>query len=156
MQVDQGPCLSTAREDRTFRTDDLRAETRWPLFAHAAADLGVGSMLSFQLFVQAESLGALNLYARRAHGFDTYDEDTGLLFASHAAVALAGAQHDNHGNLALQERDIIGQAKGILMERYKVDAIGAFAVLVRFSQNSNRKLRDVARSITETGEPPAH
>ncbi len=90
-QTNQGPCLSTAREQVTVRVDDLSSDGRWPLFAHRAAGMGVRSMLSFQLFVRAENLGALNLYARDPDVFDDYDQDTGLLFASHAAVALVGA-----------------------------------------------------------------
>lgn len=82
--TDQGPCLSAAREQLTFRTDDLHTETRWPLFTRRAADLGVRSMLSFQLYVQEENLGALNLYGRRPGAFGDGDEDIGLLFAGHA------------------------------------------------------------------------
>ncbi len=152
--TNQGPCLSTAREHRTFRTDDLRTQTRWPLFARRAADLGVRSMLSFQLYVQKENLGALNLYGRQPDAFGDGDEDIGLLFAGHAAVALIGAQHQHHSDLALTGRDIIGQAKGILMERYKIGADQAFTVLVRASQASNRKLSDIAHVLADTGKHP--
>ncbi len=112
-------------------------------------------MLSFQLFVWAENLGALNLYARDPNAFDDYDEDTGLLFASHAAVALVGAQYQQNSNRALVKRDTIGQAKGILMERYKLDAAAAFGVLVQASQQSNRKLSDIAHLVASAGVDPA-
>lgn len=97
-ETQQGPCLSSAREHTTLRVDDLSSDGRWPLFAHRAAGMGVRSMLSFQLFVRAEILGALNLYARDPDAFDDYDEDTGLLFASNAAVALVGAQHQQNSS----------------------------------------------------------
>lgn len=76
----------------------------------------------------------MNLYARDPDAFDDYDEDTGLLFASHAAVALVGTQHQQNFNRAPVERDTIGQMNGILMERYKLDAAAVFGVLVRASQ----------------------
>jgi len=154
-QTNQGPCLSTAREHVTIRVNDLATDGRWPLFASRAAGMGVRSMLSFQLFVRAENLGALNLYAREPDVFDDYDEDTGLLFASHAAVALVGAQHQQNSDRALVERDTIGQAKGILMERHKLDAAAAFGVLVRASQESNRKLSEAAHLVASAGVDPA-
>lgn len=78
----------------------------------------------------------------------------GLLFASHAAVALVGARHEDSLNVGLVGRDVIGQAKGILMERYHIDAQAAFAVLLRVSQSSNRKLRDIAATLAATGAIP--
>jgi GAF domain-containing protein len=150
-EVRQGPCLSSAWEGITVRSDDLATETKWPSFARRASDLGVRSMLSFQLYVQDEELGSLNLYSRTASGFDDVDEITGLLFASHGAVVLAGAQHESNLQAALAGLDIIGQAKGILMERYQLTEAAAFAVLVRTSQYSNRKLRDIAETLALTG-----
>lgn len=90
-EVDQGPCLDSIRYEATVRSDDLRAERRWPDFATRAADLGVLSMLSFQLFVREHDLGALNLYGAEVNAFDDTDEQIGLLLASHAAVAMIGA-----------------------------------------------------------------
>ncbi|WP_219415491.1 GAF and ANTAR domain-containing protein [Pseudonocardia nigra] len=109
-------------------------------------------MLSFQLYVREEDLGALNLYNARAGGFDDESEHVGLLLAAHAGVALAGAQREQRLRTVVDTRDLIGQAKGILMERHKVDADQAFAMLVRASQNANRKLRDVAEHLTASGE----
>jgi GAF domain-containing protein len=150
-EVKQGPCLSSAWDSLTVRADDLRTDTRWPDFARRAADLGVLSMLSLQLYVRDEELGSLNLYSRTVESFTADDENTGLLFASHAAIAMVGAQHENDLNTALVGRDIIGQAKGILVERYQITDLAAFAVLVRTSQHNNRKLRDVAETLASTG-----
>ena len=75
----------------------------------------------------------------------------GLLFASHAAVAVAGAQKLEHVTVALSRRDVIGQAKGVLMERYKIPADRAFGLLARVSQDTNRKLHEVAEYLTTTG-----
>ena len=150
-EVRQGPCLSAAWDRLTMLANDLRTETRWPDFARRAADLGVLSMLSFQLYVRDEEMGSLNLYSRTAGAFTAEDENTGLLFASHAAVALVGAQHEHNLIAALVGRDIIGQAKGILMERYQITEMAAFAVLVRTSQSKHRKLREVAETLASTG-----
>ncbi len=110
-----------------------------------------GQLLCFQLFVHDEDLGALNLVARRPRAFTDESERIGLLFASHAAVAVAGAQDRNHITAALGSRDVIGQAKGILMERYKITAEMAFALLAKTSQDANRKLHEVAEHLTRTG-----
>ena len=81
-------------------------------------------------------------------------QEIGLMLASHAAVALAGAEHEEHMRAGIRNRDVIGQAKGILMERHKLTADQAFAVLARVSQELNRKLADVAREVTDTGAVP--
>jgi AmiR/NasT family two-component response regulator len=86
--------------------------------------------------------------------FDDEDQEIGQLFASHAAVALAGAEHEENLRAGMSNRDVIGQAKGILMERHKLTAHQAFGVLARVSQELNRKLCDVAREFTETGALP--
>jgi len=154
----EGPCLSASREHVTVRADDLRAEPRWPAFAERAAELGVLSMLSIQLFVEGDNFGSLNLYAETAHAFDDDAESIGLLLASHAAIAMAGARTETNLRAALTGRDVIGQAKGILMERYKLDGTQAFDLLVATSQHTGRKLREVADHLATTGEvlePPA-
>jgi ANTAR domain-containing protein len=111
-------------------------------------------MLSFQLYVVGDNLGALNLYSREPAAFDDESEHVGLLFASHATVAMAGAQRNEQLNRALGTRDLIGQAKGILMERHKLTAEQAFMLLVRASQASHMKLRDIAEQLTTMGELP--
>jgi GAF domain-containing protein len=147
----QGPCLDAIWDNVVVRVADVSTEERWPRFASEAAARGVGSLLCFQLFVEGDNLGALNLYARRADAFDAGSEDVGLLFAAHAAVALAGAEHESNLLAGMLHRDLIGQAKGILMERHKLTAAQAFDLLVRTSSLTNRKLRDLADELTSTG-----
>ncbi len=154
-RIKEGPCLDSVWEQRTVRIDDMRDEPRWPRFAAEAVELGVLSSLSFQLFVQGDNLGALNLYAREPHAFGEESEDVGLVLSAHAAVALAGAQQEQHLRRAVDNRDLIGQAKGILMERYKLTADQAFQLLARASQQTNRKLVDIAEELTQTGAVPA-
>ncbi|SNR97126.1 GAF domain-containing protein [Geodermatophilus pulveris] len=153
-RVRQGPCLDSVWEQETVRIDDMRREARWPRFAAGAVELGALSALCFQLFVEGDNLGALNLYARRPDAFDEESEDVGLVLAAHAAVALAGARGEEDLRRALGSRDTIGQAKGILMERHRLTAQQAFEVLARASQQSNRKLVDVAEELTQTGAVP--
>ncbi|GHH69064.1 transcriptional regulator [Streptosporangium violaceochromogenes] len=152
----QGPCLDAIHDHHTVRLADMTSERRWPKFTERVTRLGVMSMLSFQLYVQRDTLRALNLYSRTRGAFDDDSEHVGLLFASHAAVALSGAQQQEHLARAAAVRDLIGQAKGILMERHRVTADQAFALLVRASQRTNTKLADIARYLTETGELRTH
>jgi GAF domain-containing protein len=153
-ELGQGPCLDAVRHQEVVRVDDVGADERWPDFGRRAAELGVGSMLCLQLFVQGDQLGAMNLYAGRPAAFDAESEDIGRMLAAHAAVAVAGAAHEQDLRSAVDSRDVIGQAKGILMERHKLTADRAFAVLARVSQELNRKLVDIARELTTTGSVP--
>jgi len=151
----QGPCLDTLWEQRTARLPDLTDESRWPAFTARARELGVGSMLAVRLYVHdEEDLGVLNLFSDRAHAFNDDAEHTAVLFAAHAAVAMAGAQAQAQLREAMTTRDLIGQAKGILMERYKVTGEQAFLLLVRASQTGNRKLYDIAQELALSGELP--
>ncbi|MDU0314094.1 GAF and ANTAR domain-containing protein [Phycicoccus sp. M110.8] len=147
----QGPCLDAAFEEQTVRVPDMANEGRWPDFAPKAAQLGAASMLSFQLYVEGDNLGALNLYSRSVDAFTDESEHVGLLFASHAAIAFADAQKVQNLKVALASRDVIGQAKGILMERFKVTGDQAFMMLVTASHNSNRKVHDIAEELAMTG-----
>ena len=154
-ELGEGPCLDAVWEQEVVRVDDVRNDGRWPRFGQRAADLGVGSQLCFRLFVGGQSLGALNLYARAPGGFDDESRDIGLVFASHAAIALSGAEHEEQLRAAMVHRDVIGQAKGILMERHQLTAEQAFLVLARASSLTNRKLSDLADELSTTGRLPA-
>lgn len=150
----QGPCFDAACEERTVRVDDMRIEARWPVFAQRACMAGAGSMLTLQLFVDGDILGALNLYARTPKAFDDESEHIGLLVAAHAAVAFAGVRKQEQLAAGMATRDLIGQAKGRLMERYDLDSDQAFQVLSRASRDLNRKLRDIAEEIALGGQLP--
>jgi transcriptional regulator with GAF, ATPase, and Fis domain len=147
--------LSRAVDQRTVRLSDLVAEQRWPRFVVRARELGVGSMLAVQLFVDGENIGALNLISQHSNAFDDESEHVALLFASHASVAMSGERALNHLRAAVSTREVIGQAQGILMERFKVTGEMAFHMLMLASQGSNRKLRDIADELVSTGQLPA-
>jgi GAF domain-containing protein len=151
-EVGEGPCLQSLADQVPVRVDDLAAEQRWPQFRSRMAGELLGSMLSVPLSVDdGGSLGSLSLYATVPAAFDAQSEEIGLVFASHAAVALAAARNEEGLRLALTNRDLIGQAKGILMERHKLTGQQAFLLLVRASQSTNVKLRDLAEELVDTG-----
>jgi GAF domain-containing protein len=150
----EGPCLDTLYEQRTVRLSDLDADQRWPRFVARAKELGVGSMLAVQLFVDGDNLGGLNLVSRDANAFDDESEHIALLFASHASVAMSGERARGHLQAAVTTREVIGQAQGILMERFRVTPEMAFHMLMLASQDSNRKLREIADELVATGELP--
>ncbi len=150
-EVGQGPCLDAVRLQTTVLAADLASEVRWPLFSSRAVAAGAAAMLSFHLFVESENLGALNLFARTAGAFTDESEQIGLLFASHAAIAFAGAQKLARVQGRGAARVVIGQAQGILMERHKVTSDVAFGMLVRASQSRNTKLDAIAEQLVLEG-----
>ncbi|HVF75567.1 MAG TPA: GAF and ANTAR domain-containing protein [Acidimicrobiales bacterium] len=149
-EANEGPCLMSIREHDTVLADDLATEERWPRFAQRAVDeTGVRSMLSFRLFVQEGTMGALNLYSRKTEAFDEEAVTVGSVFAAHAAVALSHAQREAELRTGMATRDVIGQAKGILMVRQGIGEDEAFELLRRASQRLNVKLRDIAEQMTK-------
>jgi GAF domain-containing protein len=153
-QLGDGPCINAARHQSVFRIEDTRQDQHWPAFSAEAARLNVLSMLCVPLWVDERCLGALSLYGGHAAAFTGMHERVAVLLATFAALALAEAQHTEQMHDALGNRDAIGQAKGILMERYKIDADTAFGVLARTSQDQNIKLAAVAGQVAESGQLP--
>ena len=150
MRYDEGPCLEAAVDDLIVRTDDFAHETRWPRYSAAATELGVRSGLSFKLYTASQTAGALNLFSMRPHAFGPRDETIGAVLAAHAAAAILASRHSEQLQSALSTRDRIGQAKGIIMERYNIDDVAAFDMLRRLSQDTNTKLADIAERVIET------
>lgn len=146
-----GPCMDAAYAHETVRVPDMAAEQRWPAFTQAAIEVGAVGMLAIQLFVEGDDLGALNLFSRTAGAFTDESEHVALLFASHAAVAYVGATQQARLQQSVETRQLIGQAQGVLMERYRLTDDQAFSVLVKASQHGNTKLRDVADRLVRTG-----
>jgi len=174
MQYDavQGPCVEAATATRwtAILVSDIQEETRWPTFAGPGAATGARSMLSVSLFAgprqgaggAQQAVGSLNLYATAAGAFGEAECDTALLLALYAALALAATEAIGDAGeridqlkTAMATQTVIGQAQGILMERHKLTAGQAFDRLRKASMNLNRKLRDVARDLSETGDEKA-
>jgi len=145
--VHEGPCVDAIEEVPIVVVEHLRHEQRWPSYIPAAADRGVRSQVGVQLFTRGKHIGGLNLYSTERDDVDPDSAETARLFATHAAIMLGHAQQEHHLNQALQTRKVIGQAIGILMERYQLDEDRAFQFLMRASSTSNVKLRDVASEV---------
>lgn len=150
MTFDEGPCLQAALADTVVRTDDFRDEPRWPQYAPAAAAAGVLSGLSFKLFTGDRTAGALNLFGFEPIKWDADAESIGTVLAAHAATAIVATQQEQQLQTALLSRDRIGQAKGIIMERFDVDSVRAFEMLRHLSQEENIKLVTIAERVIDT------
>jgi GAF domain-containing protein len=153
-----GPCMDAGRSGEVFLVEDMRAEQRWPDYAAHVMELGVRSSLSVPLPFQGASIGALNNYATRPGAFGPGDLPLGQEVAGFVAIAVGNAEAaaratDDVDNMrrAMASRAVIEQAKGILMERYKVTSDQAFTLLTHASQRSNVKLREVSEELTTTG-----
>ncbi|WP_347684504.1 GAF and ANTAR domain-containing protein [Mycobacterium sp. B14F4] len=146
----EGPCLTAAWEEKTIHVPDLETENRFPNYRRdALAETPIRSIMAFQLFIAGETMGALNVYAEDPNVFDADARSIGLIFAAHSSIAWNSARRDEQFKRALASRDMIGQAKGMIMERYGVDAVQAFDVLRKLSQDSNVPLIRVATELVE-------
>jgi GAF domain-containing protein len=159
-ETGEGPGLHAVNQRLISYADDVTDDPRWPRFGPQAAASGIRSVLALPLSTNF-SLGSLNLYARYPAAFGVVDRAKGVILASLAGLALSAARtHENEesraGNLndALATRELIGQAQGILMERERISSGQAFDILRRASQHLNRKLRDVAQDLVDTGQRP--
>jgi len=163
-ECDHGPCLHAARTGEKTEITDTRADSRWPDYTRRAAERGNLSSLAIPLVIDEDEqiFGSLNLYSRNPAAFDEDSRSAALAFGPYAAVA-AGNVHvyqtaralADHLQTALENRAVIEQAKGILMERYKLTADYAFRLLAVASMNANQKLRHIADDLVRTGELPA-
>lgn len=153
-ETGDGPCIEAARTQTLVQVTDTSDEIRWPQFCATARACDVRSLLCMPLWINERNLGALTLYSSKAAAFSPGDRRLLSLFATLAALALHEAQQTDQLREALSRRDLIGQAKGILMERYRISGDAAFTTLARASQATNVKLAEVARHLTETGELP--
>jgi transcriptional regulator with GAF, ATPase, and Fis domain len=155
-ETSEGPCLDTIREHAMFMTDDLASEHRWPEFiSRVVANTGVRSMLSHRLFLDGDTLGALNMYANPTGAFTKESQSVGAMFAVHAAVAYQAAKaHEKAENLeiALLTSRRIGIAVGILMAREGLTDDQAFDELTVASQRGQRKVAQIAEEVILTGE----
>jgi len=161
-QAQEGPCLDAVDAPMVYAQSF--PDKRWPTLAARPTESGVQSVLSYRLAAATSGTadvggGSLNSYGVNPYAFSDTAQEIGLILAAHASVAARAV--DERSNLrslgrdlqqALLSREVIGQAKGILMERLKITPEDAFDLLRRSSQHLNIKLRDVARGLAETGE----
>lgn len=158
-ELGEGPCLNVRRDQNTLVITDLADDRRWPRWApQVHRELGVGSMMSLLVYTNRtsdqHSFGALSLYARDGCRFDADDVAVGQALAGHLSVAVVADRQLDQLGLGLANRNTIGQAQGILMERLDLNPAQAFDYLRRASMHLNRKVVDVAADIAATRTLP--
>jgi GAF domain-containing protein len=149
-----GPADVVISGGSTLRIADLATDQCWREFGERAVDVGARAMLACPLPMPRRQAGVLSLYSGTPGAFDAAAELVVPVFAARAAIAAAYADKVTNLTRAVQSRQVIGQAVGILMERRRITAKQAFDVLVRASQTSHVKLRELAHRVSETGEDP--
>jgi GAF domain-containing protein len=157
-QQGYGPCLEASLGGELTEIADARTEDRWPAYVPTFLARGARSLLAAP--VPAPHLTAgVNVYSRTAHTFIDEDRSTLAEFAVYAGAALANMDSlqdarelAEHLQKAMEFRSVIEQAKGILIERYKLTTDQAFRVLADASMHTNRKVRDIAQELVLTGE----
>jgi GAF domain-containing protein len=151
--LDEGPCVSSIRgEGSVVVAANIRHDQRWPRFVSQAVRHGLRSQLALQLHNDNETLGGLNLYSTESDDVSEDAVHVAGLFATHAAIALGRSRYEHQLNDAISTRKVIGQAIGIVMERYGISEDRAFHFLARASSTSNVKLRSVAQEIVAATE----
>jgi GAF domain-containing protein len=154
MASQQGPLVESMREHNSLLIRDTATDGRWPDWSAKVLSLGVRTVLDVPLTTAAGTVGVLGLYSALPDAFDADDEAVAHILARHASVAVASARREASLAQAVDARKLVGQAMGILMERYTVDGDRAFAILKRYSQDTNTKLRDVAQQLIDTRRLP--
>ena len=155
-----GPCLDAIIEDAVYRPGDVAQCERWPEFGRRVSqEVGVSSMLSYRLLEDSDddAIDGLNIYSREKEAFGDDNVLVGLMIATHGALAaqsIATSRKVEHLQQALLSNREIGTAMGVLMSRHQVTREQAFDLLRMASQHTNRKLRDIAVDVAETGELP--
>lgn len=156
-ETGEGPCLSAIWEEDTVYVPDLAHDPRWLNWGpRLAQETGVRSSFSVRLFTVQDTLGALNMYSTTPAAFNADDKAEGMAIAAHIAIALAAAQKTEQFQKALDSRTTIAQACGMIMERYEIDSVRAFALLTRISSTQNVKLRDIAAELVLTRQLPTN
>jgi GAF domain-containing protein len=143
----EGPCSAALQGAEAVCVSSLRCEQRWPAYVPRARALGVRSQLAVKLYLDDDTLGGINFYSTISDEVSDDAQVLARLFATHAAIALGHAQERETLTTGMQSRRVIGQAIGLLMERYEMSDDRAFAFLVRASSHRNIKLRAVAEEL---------
>lgn len=155
IDVSAGPLITCIADEQAISIDDVTDETRWSRdWVDQITAAGIASAIHLPLLVAGRAQAVLSLYSDQPHGFDSDDLAVAHILAEHASVAISSARRNVSMTQAVDARRLVGQATGILMERYHLDGDRAFEVLRRYSQHHNRKLRDVADEVISTRRLP--
>lgn len=150
-EMHEGPCSAVLQGGDGVSVSHLDDEQRWPAYVPHAREAGVRSQLAVKLYLDQGTLGGINFYSTVNEEVGEDAQALARLFGTHAAIALGHAQERETFTEGLETRRAIGQAIGILMERYDMNEDRAFAFLVRASSHANIKLRTVAQELVAEG-----
>lgn len=154
-QLAEGPCLDALRETDVIRIGNVATDSRWTRWGPAIGEeYDIRSALAFHLFTDGQQLAAMTLYARKPDSFDHEDVVDGLAVAAQAAVTLAATTNHDQMNQAMRNRQVIGEAIGMLRERFNLSSGRAFEVLKRLSSHHNAKVALIAQHVVDTGDLP--
>lgn len=144
----QGPGLSAGALQESIRVDNLVGDDRWPLYRKETLEqTPIRSILSMGMFKEGGTSATLSFYAEAANAFGDESVNVGLMFATHTGLVWNMMRRDQQFRSALASRDVIGQAKGRMMERFNIDDSQAFAMLKLMSQDSNTPIAQVAQRV---------
>ncbi|GAA0937414.1 GAF and ANTAR domain-containing protein [Kribbella koreensis] len=149
-ELGDGPLLTAVSQGVTVHVRDTATETRWPALIDQFTQYGIGSALHVPMWSGEQLIGVLSLFNTEPHAFSVDDEAIAHILARHASVAVASTRDSETMAAAVDARKLVGQAMGILMERFDLDDTAAFEILKRYSQQNNVKLRDVAQELVDT------
>lgn len=149
-RLDEGPSVDAIRDGSVVLVERLPNEQRWPRYVPEAAKTGLRAQLGVQLQTGEGTIGGLNFYSTTADSIGSETRKIAELFAAHVTDALSRSLYEQQLNDAISSRQVIGQALGIVMERYQIDQDRAFEYLTRASSTSNTKLRTVADEVVST------
>ena len=150
----QGPCVEAAFHDGILHSGDVASDPRWPVWGPQAGRRGIGGVISVHLYTNDNGLGAMNLYSESPRDYSDDDLETASVIGAHASIALAHFRNTEHLWKAIDARHRIGQAQGILMERFNLTAESAFSLMRRLSQEGHVKLHLIADQVVRTRTLP--
>lgn len=149
-ELRQGPCVESIRDEPVVTVEHAENDPRWPAYLPQAVRRGLRAQLGLRLYAEEETLGGLNLYSTDSPTIADDALQLAELFATHAAIALGRSRTEQQLTEALGTRKVIGQAIGIVSERFQIDETRAFDYLVRASTTGNVKLRTLAEEVVTT------
>jgi ANTAR domain len=144
----QGPGLSAGALQESIRVDNLVGDDRWPLYREETLkQTPIRSVLSVGMFKEGGTSASVSFYAEVANAFDDESVNVALIFATHTGLVWNMMRRDQQFRTALASRDVIGQAKGRMIERFNIDDAQAFSMLKLMSQDSNTPIAQVAQRV---------
>jgi GAF domain-containing protein len=160
-QVGEGPCLAAFDADKPRATGDARTDQRWPAFGRLTSEHGIRAVLGVPVDLNGGPIGTLNVYSVQPHEWDPSEQEAILAYARVAGAMLAAAVHAEAKDAAvaqlqraLDQRVVIEQAKGMLMERHGIDAPTAFEMLRRRARSRRERVTDLASGVVEGAPLP--